>query len=289
MDQDLPLLAFGGPYSNLEATLAVLQEAKRLGIPDHRIVCTGDIVAYGADPLATVELIRLSGIQVVMGNCEESLGFEAGDCGCGFVEGSECDRLSAAWYAHASRELDSGSCAWMRSLPRSIEISLGRRRVKAVHGSPSAINRFIFASTPQAAKAQEIDFAGCDGIIAGHCGLPFTQIIADRLWHNPGAVGMPANDGTPRVWFSVLTPQSNGVRIEHRSLDYDYQTAAVKIRRAKLPEPYARALATGRWPSCEILPKEELAASGKPIEPEKTLWSSLTSVLARSKEVANAK
>ena len=37
---------------------------------------------------------------------------------------------------------------------------------------------------------------------------------------------MPANDGTPRVWFSVLTSQSDGVLFERRSLDYDYESAA---------------------------------------------------------------
>ena len=37
-----------------------------------------------------------------------------------------------------------------------------------------------------------------DAIIGGHSGLPFTQTLGSRLWHNPGAIGMPANDGTPR-------------------------------------------------------------------------------------------
>ena len=40
------LLFFGGPYSNLEATEALLAEAVRLGIPPERIICTGDLAAY---------------------------------------------------------------------------------------------------------------------------------------------------------------------------------------------------------------------------------------------------
>ena len=46
---DGPVLVFGGPYSNLEATRAVLAEAVRLAIPSEHVICTGDIVAYGAD------------------------------------------------------------------------------------------------------------------------------------------------------------------------------------------------------------------------------------------------
>ncbi|MHC5035572.1 MAG: metallophosphoesterase family protein, partial [Planctomycetota bacterium] len=83
-DFDEPVLVFGGPYSNLEATRALLAEAARRGLAPSRLLCTGDVVAYCADPQATVDLIRGAGIAVVMGNCEESLGSAAADCGCGF-------------------------------------------------------------------------------------------------------------------------------------------------------------------------------------------------------------
>ena len=42
---DGPALIFGGPYSNLQATAAVLAEAARLGIPAAHIICTGDLIA----------------------------------------------------------------------------------------------------------------------------------------------------------------------------------------------------------------------------------------------------
>src|SRR5690242_20065423 len=107
-----PMLVFGGPYSNLEATRALIDEARRRDIPAERIVCTGDVVAYGADAEATVAQVREAGIHVVMGNCEESLGSGAEDCGCGFAEGSACDLLSAAWFAHADKTLGAEARAW---------------------------------------------------------------------------------------------------------------------------------------------------------------------------------
>lgn len=96
-DLDGPVLVFGGPYGNLEATRAVLEAADRAGVPPERTVCTGDIVAYCADPGATVSLLREAGIAVVMGNCEEALAADAADCGCGYAEGSQCDAWSAQW------------------------------------------------------------------------------------------------------------------------------------------------------------------------------------------------
>ncbi|HUH84786.1 MAG TPA: radical SAM protein, partial [Stellaceae bacterium] len=252
----------GGPYSNLEATQAVLDEARRRGIPPRRILCTGDVVAYGADARATLDLVRSAGIAVVMGNSEESLGESAGDCGCGYAEGSACGALAVEWYAHADRSLGPEERAWMAGLPRRIDIELGGKRLAAIHGSPRQINRFVFASTPAAVKREELDAAHCDGVIAGHCGIPFTQVIDGRLWHNSGAIGMPANDGTPRVWFSVLTPGADGIAVEHVALAYDHAAAAAKMRRARLPEGYAAALETGLWPSLDVLPAAERAESG---------------------------
>src|ERR1700687_1701098 len=100
-----PAIVFGGPYGNLEAMRALLGAARRLGIPGERMVCTGDVIAYCADPAATVDLVRRSGARVVMGNCEESLAARSGDCGCGFVPGSACEKLPAGWFAHSARRV----------------------------------------------------------------------------------------------------------------------------------------------------------------------------------------
>ncbi|QWG26066.1 radical SAM protein [Bradyrhizobium sediminis] len=262
LEPDGPLLIFGGAYSNLEATAAMLAEAGRLGIPPERVICTGDVVAYGADADATATLVRDFGCHVVMGNCEESLASGTSDCGCGFPEDSACQRLSSAWFTYADRTVGAGLRAWMASLPRRIDVEIGGARLAVVHGGAEAINRFIFASTPASIKIAEIDRAGVDGIIGGHCGIPFTQVIDGRLWHNSGALGMPANDGTSSVWYSVLEVKGGVISIEHRVLDYDYRLAAQKMRSAGLPEGYAAALETGIWPSCDVLPFKEIRERG---------------------------
>ena len=206
-------LCFGGPYSNIEATRAVLQEAARRDIPPDHIICTGDVVAYGANPKECVTLLRDAGIRVVMGNCEEQLAADAEDCGCGFAPGSTCDQLSVSWYGYARARLDASDRAWMASLARRIDLQIGNKHLAVVHGSASEINRFVFLSTPERVKATDLASLHVDGIIAGHSGIPFSQSIGNKLWHNPGVIGMPANDGTTRFWFSVLT--RNRCRLTH--------------------------------------------------------------------------
>lgn len=269
---DEPLLVFGGPYGNLQATRALLVEAERRGIPRRRLVCTGDLVAYCADPRATVDLIRSAGVAVVMGNCEESVGADAEDCGCGFAEGSRCDLLSAQWYQYCLGALDAETKTWMRRLPRRIRFTMAGRRLTVIHGGVGEINRFVFPSTATAEKAGELDASGADGVIAGHSGLPFTEIIDDRLWHNAGVIGLPANDATPRVWYSVLTPSGRGILVEHYALDYDHGAAARAMRDAGLAPDYAEALETGLWPNDEIMPKDDRRTRGRRLSPTSPVW-----------------
>ncbi len=270
---DGPLLAFGGPYSNLQATEAVLAEAALRGIPARRVLCTGDVVAYAADAAATCDLVMDSGIAVLAGNCEEQLATAAPDCGCGFEEGTACDLLSRSWYAHALGEVTARHRAWMAALPRRMALALpDGRRLAVLHGGAAEVSRFLFPSTPEPVLADEIAAAGADGVVAGHCGMPFARVVGDALWLNAGAIGMPADDGTPRGWFAVLTPDASGLVVEILPLDYDHAAAAAAMRRARLPEGYAAALESGIWPSCDVLPAAERARRGRPLAPVTLRW-----------------
>src|SRR5262245_4893009 len=271
---DGPVLVFGGPYSNFHATKAVLAEAKRLKIPRERIICTGDMAAYCGDPVATIDLVRESGIHVVMGNCDEQLAMGADNCGCGFPSDSLCERLSSAWFMYANSVVRADQREWLGQLPRRFDLEIAGRHLAVIHGSVSVINRFVFATTPTGIKRGEIELSACDGVIGGHCGLPFTEIIDGKLWHNAGVIGMPANDGTARVWFSLLTPGKAGLKIEHRTIEYDHAAAAAAMRKAGLPPEYRVALASGIWPSCDVLPARETQEQGVPLEPGGVVWKS---------------
>ena len=269
---DGAVLVFGGPYGNLEATRALREAADRHRIPAARVICTGDVVAYGADPQEVTDLIRDWGCAVVMGNCEQALAEDAEDCGCNFNEDSACAALSAQWFTATRRDLDAPSKRWMGSLPLRVDFTLAGARIAAVHGMASQIAGWVFASTPAAVKQAEIAASGADGIVAGHCGVPFTDITDGRLWHNSGALGMPANDGTARVWYSVLTPTREGIAIAHHALVYDHAATSAKMRERGYPGEYAAALASGLWPSCDILPPSERASTGSTLSPPGALW-----------------
>lgn len=265
-DASAPLLIFGGPYSNLEATDALLSFADRMGIPTGNILCTGDLVAYCANPEETVNRIRQSGIAVILGNCEESIGNDADDCGCGFDEGSTCDLLSAAWYNFSKPRISEANKAWMRNLPSQIAFTYCDVSFNAIHGGIDQNNQFIFASDSAADKAQQITLAECEILLCGHSGIPFGEITDSGLWLNAGVIGMPANDGTPDGWFMLINPQDSHLRIEWHRLDYDYQSAATSMAQQGLNNGYQHALTSGLWPSLDVLPETEKRKTAVPIK-----------------------
>lgn len=255
------ILVFGGPYSNLQATLAMRDEADRLGIAAHNVICTGDVVAYAAEPEETVNAIRAWGVHVIAGNCEEQLADGAEDCGCGFEEGSVCDVLSRGWYPYAAAHISESSRQWMRGLARSMTFRYGGKRFHVLHGGGRQTNRFIFESD-DAAMAQEVRALDADVVLAGHAGIPFIARTGRATWVNAGVIGIPANDGTPDVWYAIVQAEAVHVRISLRRLSYDYISAAAAMRRAGHANGYARAIVTGIWPSHDILPPAELDQTG---------------------------
>ncbi len=256
---------FGGAYGNLQATQAVLNKATELGFQKSEIVFTGDMVAYCANPIETVELIRLSVGQIIMGNCEEAIATNSSNCGCGFEEGTTCNTLSIQWYNYCLSKMTPKMAYWMRSLPKQLVLTIGDYDFLATHGSPNSINQFIFPSNLGSWE----DTTNLDGYIVGHSGIPFIGEVNNKPWLNSGACGMPANDGTPRIWFATINSDHDKLTIETHSLEYDFSDAQTNMHKASMENGYMHCLANGIWPSHDVLPAVELSQTGLELRPQK--------------------
>lgn len=252
-----PVLLFGGPYSNLQATEAVLSQAAALGVSEGHVICTGDVVAYCAQPAETVAAVCAAQVVVVAGNCEKQLAANALDCGCGFEAGTTCDLLSAGWYAHANAEVDDEARRWMAGLPDVVTFQQGGSRVAVIHGGVTDVARFVFSVSPEVVFVEEIAalealVGPVDMVIAGHSGIAFERQVGDVIWVNAGAVGMPEHDGRRETRFVIL---QDG-KAEIRELAYDAQSACTAMQKVGLRQGYDRALLSGYWPSEDVLPQE---------------------------------
>lgn len=277
-----PLLVFGGCFSNLQATTALKAMAEHLAIPAANCLCTGDILAYCAHPAETAALIQEWGIPLIKGNVEAALAENEQSCGCGFTPGSQCDTLSRDWFAYTNSQIDEETRLWLRQLPDELSFDLAGFKVTLVHGAPAHVSRFIFPSLPDEIFEAQFNLRDADIILAGHAGLPFTRLLpgaksnqSPRLWHNSGALGMPANDGTPRTWATLITSEGDDLIFTPTPLSYAAEAAASAMAAHFLAPPYAACLESGLWPSLDILPEEEKRATGQPLSPKPTRLSSL--------------
>ena len=262
-DPTKPLLVFGGPYSNLEATRAMRQRAEALAIPAGNVICTGDVVAYCAAPEETARLVADWGCHVIQGNCEQQLAAGAEDCACNFEDGTECAALAKGWYPFANARMSDEMRAWMGNLPTTLRFSYAGRTFRVIHGGTDIVNRWVFPSEREI-LTEEIVLAGADVVIAGHSGIPSITRVRNRVWFNPGVIGMPANDGTADVWYGLIRAIDDGsAMLSTHRLAYDHHTAAAGMRRFGHANGYARTLVTGLWPSLDILPPAERNATGQ--------------------------
>ena len=266
-DLEGTILLFGGPYSNLQATMAMREVAEKRSIPPQNVICNGDVVAYCGEPEETVECIREWGIHTVMGNCEESVGEMQDDCGCGFEADTMCSLLSVEWYRYVTSKVSRRNRSWMRSLPRHIRFNSGGVQFTVIHGGVQNMSEFVFSSSDHNQKYQDAVSIDTDCVVAGHCGIPFGQKIDDRYWINTGVIGMPANDGCQNGWYLTLQPRKeNGQSIidaTWHKLEFDNASAATAMKKAGLSPAYRDALLTGLWPSMDILPQLEKQQQGK--------------------------
>ena len=252
-----PILIFGGAYSNLQATQALIVAAQTHGIPAERCIFTGDSIAYCGNPSETLNLLRDFGCPMIKGNCEIELAAGSDTCGCGFEAGSTCDLLSRGWYAFANQQVSADQRQFMGSLPDHLIFTHYGKRYIVLHGGFSHVSQFLFPTTVDqdfinVIREIERDLGKFDSVIAGHSGIPFQKCIEGVTWFNSGAIGMPAHNGNSTTSYGILDAGSFTIH----DLSYNHRTAQNAMINAGLDQGYHTALETGYWPSEEVLPMD---------------------------------
>jgi len=256
-DIQRPILIFGGAYSNLQATHALIDAAQTHGIPAELCIFTGDSIAYCGNPSETLNLLRDFGCPMIKGNCEIELAAGSDTCGCGFEADSTCDLLSRGWYDFADQQVSADQRQFMGALPDYLIFTHYGKRYIVLHGGFCHVYQFLFSTTPDqdfvnVINEVERDLGAFSGVVAGHSGIPFQKSIAGVTWFNSGAIGMPAHNGTSTTSYGILDAGSFTIH----NLSYDHQTAQNAMINAGLDQGYHTALETGYWPSEDVLPMD---------------------------------
>jgi putative phosphoesterase len=220
------LLLISDLHGNKEALDTVLEWVKY-----DSIVCMGDLVDYGPDPLAVIDWIRNNRIPTIRGNHDNAVALHV-DCGCGY----KYKHLSEATREYTWSQITDKEEEFLLSLPTTLDFTFDHLKVRAIHGSPLSFFDYIYPDTPPDKIDRMLEGVHCDFLLAGHTHVPMIRQFSGLTMLNPGSVGQP-RDGDWRascMVFDTATQKTEIIRLE-----YDIEKTCGKIRRSM---PHAEEL-----------------------------------------------
>lgn len=235
-------------HANLEAFQAVLEDAKQRGSID-ALWCLGDLVGYGPDPEACVDLLHSYPYEMVVGNHDLAA--------VGVIGIEDFNPVAAAAATWTQNTLSAVTKVWMMSLP---QIFVHESGFTLTHGSlVDPIWEYLVLSDN---AAEHLARQATPYGLVGHTHMPhvfydarldaMSTDIEDgaevaledlRFVANPGSVGQP-RDGDPRAAYAIVDTEAASISF-HR-VEYALDVTQEKMRAAGLPLFLAERLSRGR-------------------------------------------
>jgi len=230
-------------HANLPALNAVFRDIEVLGI--ERIICLGDVIGYGPDPVSCVDRVRERCEVIVCGNHDEALIFG----GIGFHQQA---RRAIEWTASQLKPgFFSGTKVRKRwDFVTQFKMSHRERNDLFVHGSPrDPTSEYILprdAALGETPKLVEIFSSFEHRLFAGHTHLPLViddgyecispssrgnrfQCDPGRKYIiNVGSVGQP-RDKDNRSCYVVV----EGETVHWRRVAYDFMRTVKRINQSE--------------------------------------------------------
>lgn len=250
------LAVFGGVYSNHLALREVIVDIGRRGV--EQAWCLGDLGGFGPHPDRSAALLRESGMPMLRGNYDDSIGHDRADCACGYTDPLD-NVFAQRSYDYTVARTAAEHKIWMRGLPQQARLETDGRRVLLCHGSPRRVNEFLWDSACSDAFLEWLcETAEADLMVCGHTGLHWHRALpSGRHVVNVGAVGRPANDGRTGVRYAEIV-LGDAVSVEFRLVDYDHEALAREMEAEQLAPEFVETIRTGWWTTClENLPATE--------------------------------
>ena len=236
-------------FSDIHGNLAAMDAVRKhiLKQKYDGVYCLGDIGGYASQPNEVQAMIMSCDCPTVLGNYDEGVGFDRGDCGCHYLKPFDIamSDISFGWTREHTTDANK---TWLRELPREIRFDVEGQRVLLCHGSPSSTTEYLFDFRSDAYLRKFTpggrDDANADIILFGHTHVPFHRDVDGVHFVNTGSVGRP-KDGDARAGYCVLTVDGPNVRTEQIRVPYDVEVTCKHLVDAGLPEYFADYLRTG--------------------------------------------
>ena len=236
------LAFFSDVHGNAAALEAVLADIHERGI--ELVYCLGDLVGYGPDPNEVIDLLREAVVPTIVGNYDDGVGFERGECGCYYAD-DEARRIGDASYAFTVAAVTEENKTWLRALPRELRFEIGGTRFHLVHGSPRRINEYLLKDRDTRTYERLAQSEEADVLVFGHTHVPWHRRHGGVLFVNVGSAGRP-KDGDPRAGYTLVQVGTGGeVEVMVVRVPYDVESTVAGVLVAGLPPALAEAFRSG--------------------------------------------
>ncbi|MDD5127514.1 MAG: metallophosphoesterase family protein [Dehalococcoidales bacterium] len=233
-------------HANMEAFGAVLTDVEKRGDVEE-IWCLGDIVGYGPDPHACIQILRAANHLCVAGNHDWAA--------IGKITMQNFNTDAAAACEWTGQKLTPEDKEYLSHLPATLQ----KGDFTLAHGSPrepiweyilfppTAAENFNHFTTPyclvghshQPIVFKQVGSAAATSLFQPTIGL---VIGRSRLIINPGAVGQP-RDGDPRASYAIYDSEAKMARLYR--VPYDIEATQNKMMHAGLPMKLVNRLSHG--------------------------------------------
>jgi putative phosphoesterase len=217
-------------HGNLPALKAVLKDAGNANAK--QIWSLGDLVGYIPFPNECVELIRKKASASIVGNYDlKVIDFKQKEGE--WKESKKQAKFDA--FEWNNRSLNPRNQKYLRSLPQNIRRKIGKFEILLTHGSPLSIDEPVLPETPQGRLAELGKTAESDVIVMGHTHQFMNRKVGDRLFINPGSVGLPVKNDL-RASYALLEISKDEVKVSERKIQYDISKVIQGLKKANLPD-----------------------------------------------------
>lgn len=233
-------------HANLEALTAILRDLEHQNVD--QILCLGDVVGYGADPVACLKLVREHCTEVLMGNHEHAV--------LGLLSPANLNDIARSSLSWTADQLSDDDKSFISSMKTDLIID----QLHLVHASPYEPMKWHYVLSDKAV-VKAIKHARTNLCLIGHTHLPVIYSLAEdgsvrkRIGHdflpdpdhkyvvNTGSVGQP-RDNDPRACYLVFDGEA--YEINYRRVDYDITLAQSKMTKVEAPKLLIERIALGR-------------------------------------------
>ena len=222
-------------HGNLIALKEVLKDIKRQEI--EHIYCLGDLVAKGAEPKETVELVRKKCEVVIKGNCDDIVS----------------ENMETSEHKWNRKQIGEKNAQYLKNLPLSYDFLLSGLKVRLIHASPNCMYDSINYYDIEEGLNDQIKgmFKFDDGykpeiVIFGHIHSPFIYRLDKKMLLNPGSVSNGCdivkdekntyNLASYMILEGELNSKEKGIiSYEIVKIPYDYMKEIENLKNSDMP------------------------------------------------------